>query len=202
MIRLGILSSSRGTNVAAIAEAIRQQQLEASIQCVISNKADAPVLAYAEQNGFAAQFINPVGLSRDAYDASVSAALVKAGVELIVLVGYMRILSANFVNQWANKIINVHPSLLPAFAGLMDLAVHQAVIDAGAAETGCTVHYVTEEVDAGPVLIQKKCAVLSEDTPDVLKSRVQQLEKLALIESIALINQRRRLNGSLETEHF
>lgn len=190
MIRLGILSSSRGTNLAAIAEAIRQQQLDARIQCVISNKADAPVLAYAEKNGLTAQFINPVGLSRENYDANVSAVLQASGVELVVLVGYMRILSADFVNRWANKIINVHPSLLPLHAGLMDLAVHQAVINAGEFETGCTVHYVTEVVDAGPILLQKKCAVLAEDTPETLKARVQLLEGQALIEVIDLINLR------------
>lgn len=201
MIRLGILSSSRGTNLVAIAEAIRQQQLEASIQCVISNKADAPVLAYAEQNGLTAQFINPVGLSREAYDTNVSAALQAADVGLVVLVGYMRILSADFVNQWANKIINVHPSLLPAYAGLMDLAVHQAVINAAESETGCTVHYVTEQVDAGPILLQKKCAVLADDTPETLKARVQVLEKQALIESISLISQHLRPAGSAATVH-
>ena len=98
----------------------------------------------------------------------------------LLSVGYMRILSAEFVTEWNNKVINVHPSLLPAFAGKMDLEVHQAVLD----ETGCTIHYVTPEVDEGPVLLQKKCAVLKNDTAESLKNRVQLLEGAALVEAI------------------
>ena len=102
----------------------------------------------------------------------------------MVLVGYMRILSVEFVSCWQNKIINVHPSLLPAFAGKMDKSVHQAVLESGLKETGCTIHYVTEHVDAGPILLQKTCPVLAADNADLLKSRVQQLEGEALIEVI------------------
>jgi phosphoribosylglycinamide formyltransferase-1 len=110
--------------------------------------------------------------------------LLERDVELVVLIGYMRILSPEFVTAWENKIINVHPSLLPDFAGGMGNAVHQAVLDAGKAETGCTVHYVTEEVDAGPIVVQKRCAVLPDDTVESLKVKVQELEAVALIEAI------------------
>lgn len=184
MIRLGVLGSTRGTNLTPLVQAIESEQLKARIELVISNKADALILDRAAQSGLPNQCIPSMGLTREAYDAAVSAALHRQQVEWVVLIGYMRILSADFIHAWRHRIINVHPSLLPAFAGLMDLAVHQAVLDAGVPETGCTVHYVTEEVDAGPVILQKRCPVLPGDTPDRLKARVQALEGDALIAAI------------------
>lgn len=188
MIRLGVLGSTRGTNLAAIYEAISKQQLAAEITVVLSNKADAFILKQAQQFGLAAQFISAAHCTREEYDAQVSAVLLAHQVDLIILIGYMRILSASFVNAWPNRIINVHPSLLPAFAGLMDLDVHRAVLAGNAKETGCTVHYVTAEVDAGPILLQKKCFVEPADTPQLLKARVQALEGQALVQAIQLIS--------------
>ncbi len=184
MIRLGILGSTRGTNLTAIVAAIEQNRLPATINIVISNKSEAGILSRAQAYGLATQFINPNELSREAYDQAVSAVLQQKNVDLVVLIGYMRILSAEFVKTWANSIINVHPSLLPAFAGKMDLEVHRAVLASGVKETGCTVHYVTEEVDAGPIVAQLKCPVLEGDTPETLKQRVQQLEGEALVQAI------------------
>lgn len=184
MIRLGILGSTRGTNLLAIARAIQYQPRSAHIAIVISNKANAMILEHAASHGLKTSFLDPQGLTREAYDAIVSAALREAKVDWVLLLGYMRILSPAFIEHWRNRIINVHPSLLPAFAGKMDLAVHEAVLAAKAAETGCTVHYVTEEVDNGPILLQKKCRVLASDTPITLKARVQSLEAAALIEVI------------------
>lgn len=185
MIRLGILGSNRGTNLAPIMQAILDGRLQASVEVVVSNKPDALILAKAREFSLPAQFIDPTGLSREAYDARVSEALSHYSVDLIVLVGYMRILSAVFVREWQQKIINVHPSLLPAFAGQMDLAVHEAVLAAGVKETGCTVHYVTEEVDAGPIVLQKSCPVLTQDSAITLKERVQALEADALVHAIS-----------------
>ncbi len=185
MIRLGVLGSTRGSNLSALTDAIKRKKLHASIEVVISNKSDALILERAREQRLRAQFIDSSELSRDAYDRRVSAALHAYQVELIVLIGYMRILSAEFVREWQGKIINVHPSLLPAFAGKMDLDVHAAVLAAGVSETGCTVHHVTEEVDAGPIVLQKRCEVLSDDTAETLKARVQQLEGEALVEAIA-----------------
>lgn len=185
MIRLGILGSTRGTNLTALAEAISRRKLSAEIGIVISNKPDTGILERAREHRLRAQFIDPDGLKREEYDARVSAALKDNRVDLIVLIGYMRILSAPFVREWQGKIINVHPSLLPAFAGMMDMQVHEAVMAAGALETGCTVHYVTEEVDAGPIILQKSCAVQPGDSAESLKARVQQLEGAALVEAIA-----------------
>ncbi len=184
MIRLGILGSTRGTNMLAIIEAIQQKRLDASIEIVVSNKPDASILARAHTHGLNTAFVDPQGLSREEYDRNVSQLLHQYQIDLVVLIGYMRILSNEFVAAWRNKIINVHPSLLPAFAGMMDLDVHKAVIAAGVHETGCTVHYVTEEVDAGPIIVQKKCLVLEVDTPEDLKGRVQRLEGEAMVDAI------------------
>lgn len=184
MIRLGILGSTRGTNLLAIIESIQQKTLSATIEIVISNKADAQILERAQSYGLQTQFIDPKGLTREQYDQTVSSLLQQHAIDLVVLIGYMRILSADFIRVWKNKIINVHPSLLPAFAGKMDLEVHRAVLESGVKKTGCTVHYVTEDVDAGPIIIQTQCPVLVKDTPETLKERVQQLEGNALVAAI------------------
>ncbi len=187
MIRLGILGSTRGTAMDAIVAAIQTGKLAANVAIVISNKADAAILERAEKSGLSTQFIDPKGLSREQFDQQVSTQLKNNGVDLIVLIGYMRILSAEFVSAWENRIINIHPSLLPAFAGKMDLDVHKAVLAAGVKETGCTVHYVTQEVDAGPIILQKKCLVHVDDSAETLKQRVQALEGEALVAAISQI---------------
>ncbi|WED42361.1 phosphoribosylglycinamide formyltransferase [Legionella cardiaca] len=189
MIRLGILGSTRGSNLDALVEAINKENLSASIEIVISNKIDAPILEKATNFGIKSVFANPNGFSRQSFDFYLSNLFKQHGVELIVLIGYMRILTSHFVLNWSNRIINVHPSLLPAFSGLMDLAVHQAVLKASSTVTGCSVHFVTEEVDAGPLILQKKCPVFIDDTPESLKSRVQQLEGQALIEAIKQLSE-------------
>lgn len=188
MTHLAVLGSTRGTNLDALVAAISKQDLRAKIDLVISNKAEAPILAKAANFGLKALFISPKGMCRETYDQHLSDILQQHRIELVVLIGYMRILSAQFVANWENKIINIHPSLLPAYAGLMNLEVHQAVLEAAEKETGCTVHYVTEDVDAGPIILQKKCPVLTGDTPERLKERVQQLEGLALVEAIQKIS--------------
>lgn len=183
-IRLGVLGSTRGTHLPAIANAIKEKQLLADIEIVISNKADALILERAKTLGLNAEWVDATGLTREEYDEKISAILTQHNVQLVVLIGYMRILSSEFIATWKDKIINVHPSLLPAHAGKMDLAVHRAVLANGELETGCTVHYVNEQVDAGPIILQKKCVVLANDTPESLKERVQQCEAVALIEAI------------------
>lgn len=186
MIRLGILGSTRGTNMLAIIEAIEEQILDARIEIVLSNKEQALILERAKFFEIPTEYLNSKGLTRSEYDAKISSVLACYEVDLVVLIGYMRILSKEFVNTWHHRIINVHPSLLPAFAGMMDLEVHQAVLNAGVNETGCTVHYVTEQVDAGPTIVQAKCKVLKTDTINTLKDKVQQLEATALIEAIKI----------------
>jgi folate-dependent phosphoribosylglycinamide formyltransferase PurN len=108
--------------------------------------------------------------------------LCEAGAELVLLVGYMRIVSDQLVETWRGRLLNVHPSLLPAFGGLMNMRVHEAVLAAGVSETGCTIHQVTEEVDGGPIVLQKHCPVLPGDTAEKLKHRVEALEQAAFVE--------------------
>jgi phosphoribosylglycinamide formyltransferase-1 len=187
MIRIGILGSTRGTNLDAIVNAIRQKHLSASVEIVISNKSDAGILERARSFGLAVKHVDAAGLSREEYDRHLTSVLSTHAVDLVVLIGFMRILSSEFINAWHGRIINVHPSLLPAYAGMMDLNVHRAVLESGDMETGCTVHFVTEQVDAGPIILQKKCRVFPGDTPDMLKQRVQLLEGDALVDAISEI---------------
>jgi phosphoribosylglycinamide formyltransferase-1 len=187
MIRIAILGSTRGTSMLAIIDAIQKKQLMAQIGIVLTNKQDALILTRATANQLANAFVDPQGLTRLAYDKQISTVLHQHQIDLVVLVGYMRILSTQFVEEWENKVINVHPSLLPAFAGKMDLDVHHAVLAAKVNETGCTVHYVTKEVDAGPIILQARCPVFSDDTAESIKQRVQQLEGTALVAAIKKI---------------
>jgi len=189
-LRLAILGSTRGSNLLGLIEAISQKKLAATIELVLSDKPQAMILERARAHHIPAFFVDPSGLSREAFDEKLSEKIASYSIELIVLIGYMRILSKPFVTQWQHQIINVHPSLLPAYANAMDKAVHQAVLNDEQTETGCTVHFVTEAVDAGPILVQKKCPVFKEDTVDTLKARVQQLEVGALIDAILMVRQR------------
>ena len=185
-LRLAILGSTRGTSMLPIIKALALRKIPAAIVIVISNKADAVILERARAHGLPALFINPAAVSKPQYDLLLSAELARHAVDVIVLIGYMRILTPAFVATWQHKIINVHPSLLPAYAGGMNNDVHAAVLAAGERETGCTVHRVTAAVDVGPILMQKRCPVHAGDTVASLKSRVQELEGEALIEAIAM----------------
>jgi phosphoribosylglycinamide formyltransferase-1 len=181
-LNVGVLGSTRGTALQGILDAVAEGSLDVDLVLVVSDKRSAGILERAERYNVRTLFLDPAGLKRDAYDAQVSAALHEAGAELVLLIGYMRIVSAGFVAEWKGRLLNVHPSLLPAFAGLMNQKVHEAVLAAGVSETGCTIHQVTEEVDGGPIVLQKRCPVLPGDTPEVLKDRVQALEQLAFVE--------------------
>jgi len=183
-LKMGILGSTKGTDLAAIFQAIDRGELNASVEIVISNKRGAFILERAKKRGIPTRFIGTKDKSREEFDREVTATLASAQVELILLIGFMRILSAEFCSRWKNRILNVHPSLLPAFAGGINLDVHQAVLDSGVQETGCTIHFVTAEVDGGPIVIQKRCKVDSNETADSLKSKVQNLEGQAFVEAI------------------
>lgn len=125
--------------------------------------------AYAQLHGIASRHVAVAGRSRDEYDGELTQLLEAAGCEIVLLVGYMRILSATFCNRWKRRALNVHPSLLPKFGGGMDLEVHKAVLAAGEKETGCTVHLVEAEVDSGESIVQKKCFVIQGESPESLK---------------------------------
>ena len=181
-LRVGVLGSTRGTALQGVIDAVAAGSLEIEIVLVVSDRATAPILQRAAEHGIRAAHLDPKGLTREAYDERVTAALVEAGAQLVLMIGYMRIVSKAFVEAWRGRLLNVHPSLLPAFGGLMNKSVHEAVLAAGVAETGCTIHQVTEDVDAGPIVLQKRCAVLPGDTVESLKDRVQALEQAAFVE--------------------
>ena len=184
-IKLGVLASTRGTDLQAIIDEIEAGHLDAEVSCVISNK-DCGALEKARNHGIDTIFIDTKDKEREAFDREVAEELDKRGVELILLIGYMRFLSPWFVHKYENKVMNVHPSLLPAFAGGMDLNVHKAVLEQGAKVTGCTVHFIDEGADTGPIIIQKQIPVEENDTEETLKEKVQALEKEAFIEAINL----------------
>jgi phosphoribosylglycinamide formyltransferase-1 len=181
-LKVGVLGSTRGTALQGVLEAVAAGTLDVEIAVVLTDREAAPILERARGFGVPAVFLSPAGLKRAEYDVLVTEALEKAGVELVLMIGYMRIVSAAFVERWRGRLLNVHPSLLPAFGGLMNKSVHEAVLAAGVAETGCTIHQVTEVVDGGPIVLQKRCAVLPGDTAETLKERVQALEQAAFVE--------------------
>tara|TARA_B110000881_G_scaffold204510_1_gene206164 strand:+ start:278 stop:853 length:576 start_codon:yes stop_codon:yes gene_type:complete len=186
LIKLAILGSTRGTAVVPIAEAILSGELSASIEIIITNSKDAPIADKAKKYGVDFSFIEHKKKSRECFDEQISKKLLEKEVDLVLLIGFMRILSKSFISKWDKKILNVHPSLLPKYAGGMNNNVHKSVLKNKDAETGCTVHLVTAEVDEGPILVQKKCCVLESDTVETLKKRVQKLEGDALIQAIKL----------------
>jgi phosphoribosylglycinamide formyltransferase-1 len=181
-LKVGVLGSTRGTALQGVLDAIAFGALEVEMVLVLSDRASAPILERASHYGVPTMFLDPAGLGRATYDRRVTAAMQTAGAEILLMVGYMRIVSTEFVAAWKGRLLNVHPSLLPAFGGMMNRSVHAAVLAAGVEETGCTIHQVTEEVDAGPIVLQKRCAVLAGDTVETLKDRVQALEQAAFVE--------------------
>jgi formyltetrahydrofolate-dependent phosphoribosylglycinamide formyltransferase len=187
-IKLGILGSTNGTDLQAIIDAISSGELKAEVSIVLSNRKNAYILERAEIHHVPAFYISHRRKTREEFDSEMTAILKNHNVDLVLLIGFMRILSPIFCKEWRDKLLNVHPSLLPKYAGGMDTNVHEEVLKNGETETGCTIHFVTDEVDGGPILIQKKCFVDSNDTAELLKTKVQKLEGEAFIEAIQLIN--------------
>ena len=187
MINIGVLGSTKGTDLQAILDAIHSKKLSATVSTVISNRKNAYILDRAKDHSVPFYFISHKGKDRKDFDAEMTGVLKKHEVDLVLLIGFMRILSSSFCREWRNRILNVHPSLLPKYAGGMDTNVHEEVLKNRDKETGCTIHFVTDELDSGPILIQKKCAVEEGDTVETLKSKVQILEGEAFLEAIPLI---------------
>ncbi|HMT07848.1 MAG TPA: phosphoribosylglycinamide formyltransferase [Pyrinomonadaceae bacterium] len=181
-MKLGILISGRGSNMVAIVDAVRSGEVPSSeVAVVISDKADAAGLAKARERGVETVVIERNGRKSAEHDAEIISELRKRGVELVCLAGYMRLLSPDFVQAFPNKIINIHPSLLPAFPGL---DAQKQAFDAGVAVTGCTVHYVDELLDHGPVILQREVPRLPDDTVETLSARILELEHDAYVEAI------------------
>ena len=190
---LGILLSGRGSNFVAIADSIDARRIpDARIAVVISNKADAPGIAAARQRGLNAMVIPSKDRPREEHDRNVVTALKQAGVELVCLAGYMRLLSPWFVQQFPRRILNIHPSLLPAFPGL---EAQEQAFAYGVKVSGCTVHFVDEELDHGAIIVQKTVAVLSSDDEHSLASRILEQEHVAYTEAINVV-----LSGKYEVK--
>ncbi len=182
--RLGILLSGRGSNFQAIARAIDAGSLDAEIAVVISSRPDAPGLAIAESLGLKAIGLSSKGVDREAFDRQLVEILEEHRVDLVCLAGYMRLLSGYFVRSFPMRILNIHPSLLPAFPGLD--AQHQALLY-GVKYSGCTVHFVDENLDSGPIVQQAVVPVLDGDTPETLSARILAEEHRIYAEGIALV---------------
>ena len=190
--KLGILLSGRGSNFEAIADSIQSGRLAAEIAIVISNRADAAGLDSARRRGLNAVLIPSKGRVREEHDAEVVSALQQAGVDLVCLAGYMRLLSPAFVRAFPHRILNIHPSLLPAFAGV---DAHKQAIEYGVKVSGCTVHFVDEHLDQGPIILQKIVPVLESDDDHSLAARILEQEHIAYSEAIGMV-----LSGKYEVQ--
>jgi phosphoribosylglycinamide formyltransferase-1 len=180
MFKIGVLASTKGTDLQAIIDEMKAGKMPGiELAVVAGDKENAYALERAKAQGYKTSFIDPKGKSREQYDEEVAKVLKENGVQLVVLVGYMRILSTAFVRQFPRRIINVHPALMPKFSGpgFFGANVHEAVLKAGEKETGCTIHFVDEGVDTGEIILQKTVPVEHGDTPESLKEKVQALEK-------------------------
>ena len=173
MKRIGILLSGRGSNFEAIARQIDEGNLRAEVAVVVSNVESAPGLQRAHERGFDALWVNSKGLSREAFDRQVIRVLEEKRVDLVCLAGFMRLLSPSFIQAFRNRILNIHPSLLPAFPGL---DAQRQALEYGVKVSGCTVHFVDEGLDSGPIILQAVVPVLDEDTEDSLSARILEQE--------------------------
>ena len=191
-MRLGILISGRGSNFEAIADNVAAGKIAAEIAVVISNRAEAPGLEAARRRGLTAVAMPSKGLDRTVFDATMGAELKRHEVDLVCLAGYMRLLSAGFIREFPGRVLNIHPSLLPSFPGLD--AQHQA-LQHGVKVTGCTVHFVDEYLDAGPIVAQAAVPVLDDDTVDSLSARILKEEHRIYSEAIRTVT-----SGKLRTE--
>jgi len=184
-MRLAVLLSGRGSNFQAIHDAITRGDLPAEIVCVISNRPDAPGIARAREWGYDAHVIDHKQFAtREAHEAEVLRVLDAARPDYIALAGYMRLLSASFVERYRNRILNIHPSLLPSFPGVDAQA--QAIAH-GVKISGCTVHFVDENLDAGPILVQRAVEVRDDDTPESLSARILVEEHKAYVEALTML---------------
>jgi phosphoribosylglycinamide formyltransferase-1 len=184
MKRLGILLSGRGSNFEAIADQVASGALEAAIAVVIGNRPEARGLMAAQARGYRAVSLPSKGVDRETYDRMLIAELRKQELDLICLAGYLRVLTATFVREFPNRILNIHPSLLPAFPGL---DAQRQALDYGVKLTGCTVHFVDEYLDAGPILLQAAVPVIDNDTEESLSARILQQEHRIYSDAIRIV---------------
>ncbi len=194
-MKIGILISGRGSNMVALVDAVKSGEIpDSEVAVVISDKPNAPGLDKARVRRVETVVVERRGRSREEHDAEIVEELRKRNVELVCLAGYMRLLSKSFVEKFENRIINIHPSLLPAFPGL---DAQRQAFEAGVKITGCTVHLVNEDLDAGPVILQREVEVTPDDTADTLAARILELEHGAYVEAVREIVNGRPPGNSL-----
>ncbi|MBW2981669.1 phosphoribosylglycinamide formyltransferase [Candidatus Woesearchaeota archaeon] len=187
VLKIAVLGSTKGTDLQAIIDEIKEERLvDVELSFVLSNVEDAYILERAREHKFKAVFLDPKDKDREAYDKEVDKLLQEHNVDLVLLIGYMKLMSNWFVEKWRNKVMNIHPSLLPAYAGGMDLNVHEEVLKRGCKVSGCSLIFIDEGADTGPIIIQKTCKINNDETADTLKVKVQRLEGKALLEGIKL----------------
>ncbi|UCG43994.1 MAG: phosphoribosylglycinamide formyltransferase [candidate division WOR-3 bacterium] len=191
-VGVGVLASGRGSNFEALVRATRKDIPDAEVRVLVCNVPDALALRRAEADDIPHLVVNHKKFdSRKAFEEEVVKELNRHDVRLVCLAGFMRILSPYFVHHYESRIMNIHPSLLPAFAGLQGMQVHRAVLESGAKITGCTVHFVTDDVDAGPIVVQRAIQVREDDTPDSLAVRVLLEEHQAYARAVKLYAENR-----------
>jgi phosphoribosylglycinamide formyltransferase-1 len=192
-LALGVLISGRGSNLVAILDAIQEGTLDAAVKVVVSNKATATGLELAKERGIQTVFLDPKSLAqeanpREAYDLAVGKVLKERGVECVVLAGYMRIVTPALIRMFPSKMLNIHPSLLPAFPGL---DAQRQALEWGTKVSGCSVHFVTEGVDEGPIICQKAVAIDEADTVETLSTRILEQEHQLYPQALQLMAQER-----------
>ena len=191
-MRIGILISGRGSNMVALVDAVKSGEIpDSEVAVVISDKASAAGLEKAKERGVETLVIQRKGRTREEHDAEIAAELKKRGVELVCLAGYMRLLSKDFIHQFEDRIVNIHPSLLPAFPGL---DAQRQALEHGVRVTGCTVHYVNEDLDAGRIILQKAVEV-RDDTVETLSARILEQEHTAYVEAVKQLAARGRMGN-------
>lgn len=194
-LKIGILASTNMTDGQAVIDAIKTRKLNAEITVVISDKEKSGALKRTEKHQIPAAFISPKGRTREEFDELVDRKLEVHGADLVLLIGYMRILSADFIKKWQDKTMNIHPALLPMFAGGMDLDVHRAILKRGAKITGATLMFIDDGADTGPIILEAGVIVEFDDTEDTLKARVQATEQTLILKGIQLF-----MDGKLKIE--
>lgn len=184
---IAILGSTKGTSITLLLKEYADNSLNnIHIKLIITNKSNAPILSKAENTNIKAIYLPPDNLSREEYDIKLDNILTENEINLVLLVGYMKIITPFLVNKWKYKIVNIHPSLLPAFGGMMNKSVHQAVLDRGCKISGATIMYIDEGPDTGPIIDQIAVSVSNNDTVDTLKEKIQNIENKMILQVVKL----------------
>jgi len=184
-LKIGVLASTKATDMQAIIDSINARKIDAEIAIVISDNKHAGALERAHRHSIDAVYLNPNEFrNKEAFDSKIVELLMQHNVEILLLIGYNRIVRAPLLEHYKDRIMNIHPSLLPEFAGAFDLNVHEQVLSEGRKETGCTLHFVTEDVDEGPIIMQKKVKISKDDNAQSLKEKVQKAEQDIILKTL------------------